>query len=143
MRHWSLHPSYLDSKGLVALWREALLSKHVLEGKTDGYRNHPQLRRFTSSINPVDCINQYLATVYKEAVDRGYNFNKQKIDWDFSPLKLRVTSGQMSYETKHLLAKLKRRNKQQHKVLTGLTKIKAHPLFMVTKGDVETWEIVK
>ena len=34
MRIWSLHPKYLDPKGLVALWRETLLAKHVLEGKT-------------------------------------------------------------------------------------------------------------
>jgi len=30
MRLWSLHPSYLDQKGLVALWREGLLALHVL-----------------------------------------------------------------------------------------------------------------
>ena len=29
MRLWSLHPSLLDQKGLVALWREALLAQHV------------------------------------------------------------------------------------------------------------------
>ncbi len=46
MRIWSLHPKHLDAKGLVALWREALLAKHVLEGKTVGYLNHPQLNRF-------------------------------------------------------------------------------------------------
>jgi len=46
MRIWSLHPKYLDTKGLVALWRETLLAKHVLEGKTKGYKNHPQLNRF-------------------------------------------------------------------------------------------------
>jgi hypothetical protein len=46
MRIWSIHPKYLDIKGLVALWREALLAKHVLEGRTKGYRNHPQLDRF-------------------------------------------------------------------------------------------------
>jgi len=40
MRLWSLHPKYLDSKGLVALWREGLLAKKVLEGRTKGYRNH-------------------------------------------------------------------------------------------------------
>ena len=33
MRIWSLHPQYIDAKGLVALWRETLLAKHVLEGK--------------------------------------------------------------------------------------------------------------
>ena len=27
MRIWSLHPRYLDAKGLVALWREALLAR--------------------------------------------------------------------------------------------------------------------
>ncbi|WP_223209021.1 pyrimidine dimer DNA glycosylase/endonuclease V [Pyrococcus furiosus] len=41
---WSLHPKYLDSKGLVALWREGLLAKKVLEGKTRSYRNHPPAR---------------------------------------------------------------------------------------------------
>ena len=43
MRIWSLHPKYLDTKGLVALWRETLLAKNVLEGNTNGYENHPQL----------------------------------------------------------------------------------------------------
>jgi hypothetical protein len=33
MRIWSLHPKYLDSKGLVALWRESLLAKNVLRDK--------------------------------------------------------------------------------------------------------------
>lgn len=37
MRIWSLHPKYLYTKGLVALWRETLLAKDVLEGKTKGY----------------------------------------------------------------------------------------------------------
>jgi len=46
MRIWSLHPKYLDTKGLVALWRDALLARHVLQGKTTGYKNHPQLNRF-------------------------------------------------------------------------------------------------
>ncbi|WP_338140756.1 pyrimidine dimer DNA glycosylase/endonuclease V [Candidatus Nitrotoga sp. 1052] len=27
MRLWTLHPCYLDSRGLVALWREALLAQ--------------------------------------------------------------------------------------------------------------------
>lgn len=46
MRIWSLHPKYLDTKGLVALWRETLLAQHVLSGKTKRYKNHPQLARF-------------------------------------------------------------------------------------------------
>ena len=36
MRIWSIHPKYLDTKGLVALWRETLLAKHVLEEEQKG-----------------------------------------------------------------------------------------------------------
>jgi Pyrimidine dimer DNA glycosylase len=46
VRLWSLHPKYLDARGLVALWREALLAQAVLRGRTRGYRHHPQLARF-------------------------------------------------------------------------------------------------
>jgi hypothetical protein len=56
MRLWSVHPGYLDTKGLLALWREGLLAKNVLEGKTKGYRNHPQLQRFKATPNPVSAI---------------------------------------------------------------------------------------
>jgi len=36
MRRWSLHPKYLDSGGLVAVWREARLAQAVLRGQTRG-----------------------------------------------------------------------------------------------------------
>jgi hypothetical protein len=71
MRIWSIHPKYLDTKGLVALWRETLLAKCVLEGKTKGYRNHPQLDRFKQADQPRDAIHHYLAVVYNEAFTRG------------------------------------------------------------------------
>ncbi len=56
MRLWSIHPMYLDSKGLVALWREALLAQNVLLEKTKGYKNHPQLIRFRASKNALGAI---------------------------------------------------------------------------------------
>jgi hypothetical protein len=80
MRIWSIHPRYLDSKGLVALWRETLLAKNVLERKTKGYKNHPQLDRFKMSKNPVNSINQYLQEVFHEARLRKFNFNREKIE---------------------------------------------------------------
>jgi hypothetical protein len=43
---WSVHPRYLDTAGLTACWREALLAQKVLTGVTRGYRRHPQLERF-------------------------------------------------------------------------------------------------
>jgi hypothetical protein len=142
MRIWSLHPKYLDSKGLVALWREALLARHVLEGKTQGYKNHPQLNRFEKASSPLECINQYLATVYNESLNRGYNFDKNKIDWNFRTPMLTVSSGQMDYERSHLLMKLKTRDIEKYNGIVNETKFESHPLFKVVDGGVEQWEKV-
>src|SRR5690348_4796971 len=106
MRIWSVHPKYLDVKGLVALWRESLLAKHVLENKTTGYKNHPQLNRFKEHRQPLHAINYYLSMVQEEAFKRGYRFNKEKIDWNFGPVSMNVTRGQMNYEIEHLKNKL-------------------------------------
>jgi hypothetical protein len=71
MRLWSLHPSLLDQKGLVALWREALLARKVLQGRTKGYRSHPQLARFRQGRSPLAAISAYLWAVHDEAGRRG------------------------------------------------------------------------
>ena len=120
MRIWSLHPKYLDSKGLIALWRETLLAKHVLEGKTKGYKNHPQLNRFKASTNPIEAINQYLSEIYMEATNRNYNFDRQKVNWDFKKAKLDVTVGQLNYEVSHLLNKLQTRDQKKHEELNNI-----------------------
>ena len=60
MRLWSLDPQYLDTKGLVALWRESLLAKKVLRGLTKGYKHHPQLMRFKAQKNSLQAIDRYL-----------------------------------------------------------------------------------
>ena len=142
MRIWSLHPQYLDAKGLVALWRETLLAKHVLEGKTKGYKSHPQLDRFKASKNPLATINFYLKEVYQEAVKRNYNFDVTKFSSRAQPVKLTVTQGQLEYEFNHLLRKLKVRDPNSYKQLKNEERIISHPLFKVVKGEVEPWEIV-
>lgn len=142
MRIWSLHPKYLDTKGLVALWRETLLAQHVLDGKTSGYRNHPQLNRFKNSKKSTDSINQYLAAVYNESVKRGYNFNKNKINWDFRESTLSVTQGQLKYEFDHLLKKLESRDSVKFQKLCNESEIDAHPLFKIIDGGIEDWEII-
>lgn len=143
MRIWSLHPKYLDSKGLVALWRETLLAKNVLIGNTRGYKNHPQLHRFKKTNYPVQYIDKYLTYVYYEAVTRGYNFNRQKINWPPEKSKLKVTKGQVEYEFKHLLNKLKERQKNKYNELQDIDEPELHPLFMMISGDVEEWEVKK
>ncbi len=140
MRIWSIHPQYLDSKGLVALWRETLLAKRVLEGQTRGYKNHPQLLRFKAAAAPLDCINHYLAVVYQEAFARGYTFDYSKVMWDFLAPTLPVTTGQVAYETRHLLEKLAIRDPNRYRRLLRLPFLQVHPLFTPIDGDVEPWE---
>jgi hypothetical protein len=142
MRIWSLHPKYLDTKGLVALWRETLLAKHVLEGKTIGYKNHPQLKRFRKAKYPLDMINLYLSEVYREAENRNFKFDKQKINWTFKKEKLPVTTGQLNYEVQHLMMKLKNRDNQKYQQLRSTPAFDCHPLFKPVDGDIEEWEII-
>src|ERR1700753_3542232 len=98
MRLWTLHPKYLDAKGLVALWREALLAQKVLRGKTKGYRHHPQLIRFREHARPVTAIATYLDFVYEEATRRGYQFDGSKIARHRGAIELDETKGQLFYE---------------------------------------------
>jgi len=143
MRIWSLHPRYLDAKGLVALWRETLLAKHVLEGKTKGYRHHPQLRRFKESPDALGAINYYLEQVYQEALARAYAFDNTKFSTSaLMPQKISVTRSQLKYEQHHLLRKLKVRDKTKYEELVNITEAKVHPLFTLVEGAVEPWEII-
>ena len=142
MRIWSIHPVYLDSKGLVALWREGLLAQNVLLGNTKGYKNHPQLIRFKNSDNPAGAIAEYLKFIVDEADIRGYNFTRSKIADHKLNEKINVTSGQIEYEFQHLLNKLKTRNLELYKNFKKVKKIKTHPLFNTVNGNVENWEII-
>lgn len=140
MRIWSIHPSYLDTKGLVALWRETLLAKAVLEGKTTGYKNHSQLIRFKALKNPLAAINCYLADIYKEATFRGYKFDSTKFDANLKCDLVPVAQGQLEYEFIHLQNKLKLRDAAKFEANNNLISFKAHPIFTIVSGSVEHWE---
>jgi hypothetical protein len=142
MRLWSLHPSLLDHKGLVALWREALLAQKVLQGKTKGYRSHPQLARFRQCTAPLTTISAYLWAVHDEATQRGYSFDSSKIARKRQPRTLTVTQGQFDFELGHLKAKLKERDPKRYRELRRLAEITAHPMFTVVAGEIEQWERV-
>ena len=142
MRLWTLHPKYLDPQGLVALWREALLARAVLRGRTRGYRHHPQLYRFRASGTPVSIVNRYLAAVHREATSRGYRFDASRFGPDRSGGRLVETSGQLEYEWDHLLTKLRRRSPARYRLLRNLAKPEPHPLFRIVPGVVREWERV-
>jgi hypothetical protein len=143
MRLWTLHPRYLDSKGLVALWREGLLAQKVLQGKTKGYRHHPQLIRFRSHARPKAAIAYYLTAVLDEAKQRGYNFNGSKISAHSIRGFIKETEGQLFYEWGHLKCKLRARDKKNYLQLKSTKIPDCHPLFKIVPGRIEKWEKVK
>lgn len=140
MRIWTLHPKYLDSKGLVALWREALLARTALSGETVGYRHHPQLLRFRSHPLPHAAINAYLSIVLTEAQSRGYSFDARKIGPEHTPVQIDSTAGQLSYEWRHLLHKLRVRSPAAFERWQTIATPEAHPLFRIVPGSIEPWE---
>ena len=140
MRLWSLHPRYLDSRGLVALWREALLAREVLRGNTRGYRHHPQLDRFRAHSAALSAIALYLEAVYDEAVARGFAFDHRKLGSGRRRVIIPVSRGQLQYEWSHLLAKLRHRSPPVWRKWARLPMPEAHPLFRVRGGPVEAWE---
>ncbi len=140
MRLWSIHSKYLDSKGLVANWREGLLAKKVLQNRTKGYKQHPQLLRFKRHKNTITLINTYLYYIYLESLKRGYKFDLDKVGETNIKLKIHVNDKQIEYEFKHLMEKLKARDFKKYEELTKCSKIETNPLFLVKKGGVEEWE---
>lgn len=143
MRIWSLHPRYLDPKGLVALWRETLLAQKVLRGETKGYRQHPQLQRFLMQEVPLASIADYLRVVHQEATRRGYRFDLRKINRKQGEVEpIPVHAGQLHYEWQHLLAKLKARCPDWYQRYHDFKTPAVHPLFRIVPGDIEPWERV-
>jgi len=142
MRLWSLHPSYLDQKGLVAVWREGLLALKVLSGKTHGYTRHPQLIRFANHSQPLLAINAYLHGIVDEADKRNYRFNREKLQVLDGITHISVTTGQVLYESQHLKKKLQTRDPARLEIFESQTIINPHPLFTIVEGKIEEWERV-
>jgi hypothetical protein len=143
MRLWTLHPKYLDAKGLVALWREALLAQKVLRGATKGYRHHPQLLRFLETKIAPAALAKYLKAVHEESVHRDYNFDASKIGAQHSRGKIRETRGQLLYEWSHLKRKLKKRDSKRHREFAAVRIPTPHPLFKIIPGEIRGWEKMK
>ena len=131
MRLWSLHPSNLDTKGLVAAWREALLAQAVF-GTDRGYSKHTQLKRFDKQ-----GIVNLLWEICAEATKRGYIFDSNKIGGARTTDKIRVTSGQIDYEVALLQSKLDKRSPG--------TKAKRAiaSCYYEVPGGIEDWEVIK
>jgi hypothetical protein len=140
MRIWSLHPRHLDARGLVTVWREGLLARAVLLGRTRGYRYHPQLERWKALADPAAGIDAYLSRILDEARVRGYAFDASKITYvPPSRARISVTRGQLAFEWRHLLGKLAVRS-PQHWRAQRKEKPTAHASFRTIPGLVARWE---
>lgn len=144
MRIWSIHPGYLDAKGLVAAWREGLLAQKVLSGETRGYRNHSQLIRFRAESEPLKSIGSYLSEVYGEASKRGYSFDSGKVLFPSSGTvaPIGVNEGQTVYEFELLRFKLGSRDRRKFAELDGVETIALNGAFRLRPGGIEAWERV-
>src|SRR5215467_6690916 len=140
MRLWTLHPRYLDSQGLVAAWREALLAQKVLAGQTRGYRRHPQLTRFFAGTDPLATIAAFLAGIAEEATVRDYEFNTAKIARRKFKGQICETDGQLLYEWKHLRKKLRARSPRKYREIRSIKVPEPHPLFQIVPGNIQDWE---
>ena len=140
MRLWTLHPRYLDAKGLVAAWREALLAQKDLSGTTSGYKHQPQLIRFRMQVEPVQAIATFLTFLAAEAKLRGYHFDNSKITPTRFNGQIEETSGQQQYEWLHLKRKLELRSPEQYNRYTTVAIAEPNPLFTIVPGDVREWE---
>jgi len=143
MRLWTLHPKYLDARGLVALWREALLAQAVLGGKTRGYTHHPQLIRFSGSPSAAKSIASYLQAIHAEATRRDYCFDATKIASVGCIEPIMATRGQLDYEWVHLKAKLQVRAPSWLAGLGRISRPDPHPLFQIVPGAVAEWEVTQ
>ena len=164
MRIWSLHPSLLDCRALVACWRETLLAQKVLRGLTRGYTNHPQLIRFRAHPQPLEAVAAYLSGLADEADARGYSFNRaligagesvgkncaDKVENPYASVALiPVPLGQLEYELAFLQHKVAGRDPEWEQRLSERLAVRgelaacAHPLFEVVPGAIEPWEKTK
>jgi len=141
MRLWSVHPRYLDRRGLVALWREGLLAQAVLRGETRGYRFHPQLQRFLECESPLQSLDAYLRVVHDEATRRGYRFDQTKLaPFGGAVRRIAVTRGQIEFEWHPLHRKLARRDPEWLEALSRAGRPRTHPSFRLIDGGIEPWE---
>ena len=127
MKIWSIHPKYLDQKGLTSCWNEALGVKVALENK----KNHSQLKRFKVFKSPIAQINAYLYFLLQEAQNRGYNFDSSKINYGLSNAaeNMTVSKEEININIKEVMSELKEREPAKFRRLRSIKNFQLHPLF--------------
>jgi hypothetical protein len=157
MRLWSIHPKYYDDSALARCIGEGLGGLRALCGLQKMHRNHPQLERFKKAAFCKHVLAEYIYCCHSESLvrEKAYNFDFD-VMYDYlegavEGVNLPVTTGQIQYECKLLLAKMRSRskggkNRQYIELLRNdinRNQVELHPLFYAVPGPVESWEKVK
>lgn len=138
----SLDPSskVLRHKGTCCALARILAGPGSDPRTNKGLQAPPQLIRFYEQDSPRYAINGFLAHVYAESLRRGYHFDKSKIGPTSASLApMEATTGQLDYEWRHLLGKLRDRSPDTYTEVRKL-KPEASPIFSISAGPVADWE---
>ena len=134
MRICHISPKLLDTKGLVALWRETLLAQSAIYKNTRSWKNHAQLRPFKihKDFSVCEYLSNYLHIIAKEAKNRTYNFDTAKILFTYNNKipKITTTLEYILQEWKLLTARYKIRS-QNFWLYVKNKPIEVHPSFAI------------
>ena len=126
---WALHPKYLDGRGLVALWHEALLARAVLRGVAASGRRDAHVDRFRAHPTPRSAINAYLEIVHLESLRRGYWFDRGNFGRVRPCARIDVTQAQVRSEWARILRQLEARSLDDYRRWKQVRVPDLHPLF--------------
>jgi hypothetical protein len=121
MRVWTIHPKYLDDKGLGGVWMDALLVQKLVHGGECGnYRKHPQCQRWLKGPMERYLLSIYLIEVWLEAKMRGFDYKHEKITMvdapnsaSNQPSRMLVDAEEVKVEKDLLVTKLRDRGEDQ------------------------------
>ena len=86
---------------MTSQWREALLCRSVIVGRTTGYKTNPHVLRIMKHTVPYIFINRFLYEIFNEGKKREFKFDENKLipeslTCGIDPMD--VTEDQLEYE---------------------------------------------
>ena len=138
MKLWLFHPKYLDNKGLLGLWNEALLAQTVLIALVNeqkiGYSRHPELekmKREKARNSWLESVGIYLSVIYQEGIARGFRFDRGKIKTpEGEKGNIRITETELKEEEEIIKGRLSKRSPNFYSLIKD-EKFEPHPVFVV------------
>ena len=123
--------------------RHAEVSSFTYAASSSTYGDSQELPKVEERIGrPLSpyAVTKVVNELYADVFQRSYGFDRSKIANKRIRNQMLVTSAQVDYEFKHLLAKLEERAPELFRRLKATQKIDVHPIFRKVRGAVAEWE---